>query len=537
MKKSVSLENINSIQLSKFSSILQKESISIFLGKPGERPYAFLAYIASQFTNRNIIVTDAWRGLASLALSYEPTNKVHSFTTRNFMDSNIRSIENHRVHENIDLLSKDQFENNRELILESAIIFVDHSPHNGTDEYMLYEFLLANKYRGIVISDHVWVHKQMRDNYWYKIAEKYRYDFTQFASEDGTSAYTFFPDDQPFVLEKVDATNWTLVTAYFNLTKCPDASRKIMERDAAYYMHHAISTLCLPYNLVVYCDEESLPIIREIRPPEFDSRTVYKIRDFELLQFSTCDDVVTDDRTFSQYREKIIQNRVEHPYQFDERNTASYYLFCLSRYLMLIETIDENPFNSTHFCWINFCIERMGYKNLVHLPECLITNREKFSTCYIEYIPDWYIKDTARYYDRGIANMCSGFFTGNAYYMRTTCKYIIEKFLYYLELGYGHADEQLFSPVYFDHPELFDHYYGDYTEMITNYKYVYARPEEPLHILIKNSFDCGDYARCLDGCRFLLRSLGLHKCRLDEKDLNLLRYYFTESSMNLLISE
>jgi hypothetical protein len=531
MKKSITIENINSIQLSKFYSIIPKENLPIFLGKPGERPYKFLAYISSFFANRTIIVTDAWRGFASLALSYEPTNIIHSFTNRSFMDSKIRTIANHHVHENIDLLSKDQLENNRELVLNSAIIFVDHSPHNGTDEYTLYDFLLANDYRGIVISDHVWVHKRMRDNYWYKIADKYRYDFTHFASEDGTSAYTFHAELQPFLLEKVDPTNWTLVTAYFNLTKCPDASRKILERDVTYYMHHATSTLCLPYNLVIYCDEESLPIIRAIRPAEFDERTVYKIRDFELLKFSN------DSRTFSQYREKIIQNRIEHPYQFDERNTASYYLFCLSRYLMIIETIEENPFKSTHFCWINFCIERMGYKNLVHLPECLLTNREKFSTCYIEYIPQWYIQDTARYYQRGIANMCSGFFTGNTYYMHTTCKYIIEKFLYYLELGYGHADEQLFSPVYFDHPELFDHYYGDYTEMITNYKYVYARPEEPLHILIKNSFDCGDYARCLDGCRFLLRSRGLGKCMLDEKDLNLLRYYFTESSMILLCNE
>jgi hypothetical protein len=342
-------------------------------------------------------------------------------------------------------------------------------------------------------------------------------------------------------LEKPDVSNWTLVTAYFNLTKCPDASQKIIERNANYYMHHSISTLSLPYNLVVYCDEESLPIIRKIRPAEYDdAMTVYKIRHFEALAFTTCDIEPVNElynMTFAQYRDKINQNRVEHPYKFDERNTASYYLFCMSRYLMLIETVSENPFKSTHFAWINFCIERMGYKNLVHLPECLETNRDKFSTCYIDYIPLWYIQNTAVYYQRGLANMCSGFFTGNAYYMKMVCKYMIEKFLYYLKLGYGHADEQLFSPVYYDHPLLFDHYYGDYTEMITNYKYIYDRATEPVRNLIHNSFECENYERCLDACKFVLRSLALKKCTLEDKYMKLLQYYFTESYMKCIAFE
>jgi hypothetical protein len=511
----------------KFRSIVNDNMT--FFEEPGERPYFLLSHIASKYKNKSIIVTDAWQGYASLALTFEPTNKVYSFTQNKYMQSNIRNTPNHIVYENIDLLQRDQLQNNRELIMNSAIIFVDHSPHNGVDEYVLYEFLLANNYEGIVISDHVWIHKTMRDAYWYKIPDDYRYDLTEFGSEDGTTVYTFCPEKQPFVLEKPDVSNWTLVTAYFNLTKCPDASNKILERDAEYYMHHAKSTLCLPYNLVIYCDEESLPIIKNIRPTEYNSRTVYKIRDFEQLSFNNIG--FNDERTFAEYREKIIQNRREHPYKFDERNTGSYYLFCISRYLMLIETVDDNPFKSTQFCWINFCIERMGYKNLVHLPECLLTNREKFSTCYIDYIPKWFVNDLNTYFDRGIANMCSGFFTGNAHYMRTTCRHIIEKFLYYLALGYGHADEQLFSPVYYEHTDLFEHYYGDYSEMITNYKYIYKRPEEPLHNLIKNSFNCANYRRCMDACQFILRSLALRKCKLDDNHMAMLRYYYTESSI------
>ena len=36
--------------------------------------------------------------------------------------------------------------------------------------------------------------------------------------------------------------NWTLVTAYFNLVKCPDASNEIKKRDKEYYFSHDIAS-------------------------------------------------------------------------------------------------------------------------------------------------------------------------------------------------------------------------------------------------------------------------------------------------------
>lgn len=72
--------------------------------------------------------------------------------------------------------------------------------------------------------------------------------------------------------------------------------------------------------------------------------------------------------------------------------------------------------------------------------------------------------------------------------MYKVCDLIEKKFLYYLEEGYGHADEQLYSPVYFENPDLFEHYYGDYQQMITNYVEIYEKPEAPIQNFIRNSF-------------------------------------------------
>jgi hypothetical protein len=82
--------------------------------------------------------------------------------------------------------------------------------------------------------------------------------------------------------------------------------------------------------------------------------------------------------------------------------------------------------------------------------------------------------------------MCSGFFTGAKAQFQTFCEAVLAKFSEVTAAGYGHADEQLFSLVFFEKPEIFDVYLGDYTEMIVNYGWVRQRPEEPVHNVLRN---------------------------------------------------
>jgi hypothetical protein len=174
----------------------------------------------------------------------------------------------------------------------------------------------------------------------------------------------------------------------------------------------------------------------------------------------------------------------------------------------------------------------MGYSNLKYLDEALAVKRDKFSTCYIDYIPYELIKDVKEYFKWGRCSMCSGFFTGNKEYMYKVCGLILDKFLYYLSLGYGHADEQLYSPVYFENPDLFEHYYGDYQQMITNYKYIYEYPETILRNFINNSFKYNNFKKCIECCEFILTSLQLNKCHLNNNYMDLFLEKYVISKLN-----
>lgn len=523
----ITLSDLNNLNFdNKFKDIVLNEPDIDFYSPPSVQHYRLLSYLSTQFNNVNILDIGTHLGHSALALSYNDTNTIYSFDIMDKVRPSIKNVNNIKFMSD-NLFDEETFNKWKDFIMNCPFIFLDVDPHNGFMEIDFINMLIKNNYKGFVICDDIWYFKDMRHNFWYKIDDKYRYDITHLGHWSGTGIISL---NETFneIFEKPNNDNWTLVTAYFNLTKCHDASDEIKARDDNYYYSHSIDTLSQPYNMVIYCDEESIETIKNIRPKYLENKTKYIIKDFNKFTI--------DNLTFDYYREKIIMNRKENPYHFDNRNTASYYLFCMSRYIIMKEAIENNYFNSTHFAWINFCIERMGFKNLIHLPEALSVNRDKFSSCYIDYIAPELVFNTKEYFKWGRCGMCSGFFTGNEQYMYKVCDLIIKKFIQYVEEGYGHADEQLYSPVYFENPDLFEHYYGDYMQMITNYKYIYDTPEAPIRNFIRNSFNNKNYKECMKACDQLFNSWALNKCELNDNHFNTFAYYYMNCKKNLLLS-
>lgn len=523
---------IHIVEQSKNVTDEQKEDdIKTFFDKPGKQHYRFLSYLSTLFNNSILIDIGTHRGHSALALSYNESNTVYSFDIEDrIYNEKIKNKENIKFC--IDNIFGEKEGKWDSLLRSSAFIFLDIDPHEGSMELEFFNYLKNIQYGGFIVCDDVWFFKSMRDNFWYKIKESHRFDFSFVGHWSGTGIVAASEEgisliQNKFGNVKTDLSNWTLVTAYYDLTKFEDATDEIKKRDTNYFKEHCISTLNLPYNLVIFCEKESYPFISQLRESAgMKEKTQYVIRDFDELKINK-----EWKKKFSDYREQIIENRRTHPYYFDPRNNASYYLFCISRYISLKETVESNPFNSTHFGWINFCIERMGHSNLIHLEEALAEKRDKISTCYIDYIEPKLVFNTQEYFQFGRCSMCSGFFTGNGYYMSIFCDLILNKFLKYLKEGYGHSDETLYSPVFFQNAELFQHYYGDYQQMITNYKYVYENPHSIIYNFIRHSFENDDFEKCFEACEFLWSSIEKGKCELGENFLDFLMFYMNESRL------
>jgi len=481
-----------------------------FYAAAGVEHHRLLAYLSTQFEDRTFIDIGTHLGDSAHALAYNANNLVLSFDIVDKVPAHRRRRENIVYHQ-VDLFDVVTREAWKPQILGSAILFIDVDPHEGSREYALVDWLLCNAYRGIIVLDDIWYFKSMRDRLWYRIDDRHKIDVTHVGHWSGTGVVSLGEELSCEGSHRaVDTANWTLVTGYFDLTTRPDATAALRSRSPSYYLDdHSASVLGLEQNLVVFCEPKNEAKIWTLRPARLHDRTRVVVQQFE-------------DFPLTQYADRILANRGGGPCPSDPRNTASYYLFCVARFAMLRRAIADRSFGSSHYAWINVCIERMGYQNLAYLQEALAQQRDKFSTCYIDYVDE---KTTRNLIDnfgpscRGRCTMCSGFFTGDAFHMQAVCDRVEKKFVECLEAGYGHADEQLINLVYFDAPDLFDWYLGDYQEMITNYARVRTRPERPLHQVIKNSYAARDWRVCARACGLLWDSHHSGACRLADGDL------------------
>lgn len=526
------LDAIDMEALAKLPGAVQSEgNRREFTGPSGREHYRMLAFLSGLFRNATIIDIGTHLGMSALALSSEPSNRVISFDIK--VTTNAAAAERGVRFETADLWDPAVREQWKETILGAPLIFLDIDPHEGTRELEFYRWLLGCDYRGLLVLDDIWYFKPMRDNMWYAIPESHKTDVTLVGHWSG-SAIVHFGHTRVIARESwelqrelqrgvvvgeesLPELQWTAVTAYFDLTKRPDASAEIRARSMDYYLRHAPMTMALPVHLVVYCDAASRPLLETLRPEHLRARTEWRQRefgDFELVR---------------DYYPLISESRRQRSSNPDPRNTASYYLFCMLRYVMLAEVAAENPFGTSHLAWVNVCIERMGWKSGAIFPKVWEERREKFSTCYIDYQPRRWLRNLEEYYRWGRCGMCSGFFTGSNRYMAEFCAAILAKFKLMASVGLGHADEQLFSLVFFDRPELFDVYLGDYSEMVVNYGWVRDRPEAPVRNVLSNLARSGENQPLLKTlCRRWLDSVELGTCRPSEQDVARVRQLLVE---------
>lgn len=470
---------INAQALEVTDRFRNSNDLSEFNGSAGREHYKLLAYLAAQWNDSVIIDIGTHTGGSALALALgNRSNKVITFdiVDKQPIDRQ-RKFAGLPIEFNIDdIFSEEGFSKWQTCILDSALIVCDIDPHEGFLEFELYQRLKRYNYKGLLFFDDIWYFKGMRDNCWSHIPCVEKIDCTKVGHWSGTGIVHFGRDivvKMPYPPRIGKGNSWTFVTAYFDLTKRPDASSEIKARPQSYYLSHANMTMSLEVNLIVYCDQASLEALQSLRPAHLRDQTVYRVMEFSDIELVKA------------HYEQIAATRREKG-TYDPRNTASYYLLCMARYECLLHAMEENPFGSTHFGWCNICIERMHWKSAAVLPEILREFRDKFSTCYIDYQTMAKARNLADHFKPPHCSMCSGFFTGNLYHLSTFCHKIIEKFQSMAALQLGHADEQLFSLVFFENPWLFEFYLGDYREMVVNYGYLYERPEQPVRNVLRN---------------------------------------------------
>jgi hypothetical protein len=245
----------------------------------------------------------------------------------------------------------------------------------------------------------------------------------------------------------------TIVTAFFNLKKLPDSTDSV--RPVEFYVKNGKKTLELPYPMVIFCDEETRPMLQEMRG---DLPTKYVEKN------------ITEYDYFKNLYPRVVENRKVVPSP-DPRNTSSYFLLNMFKVYSLQLAKEENYFpETTHYAWID-----LGGSHVMRgFPDaaCKMLNnpRTKIACGYIHYRPDSELYPIKNFMTVGnkcaIGGTC---FTVESDYVQRFYKEMFDILEEQISLGVGHADEQCMTYCYSRRPEWFSLYFADYYSLMTNY--------------------------------------------------------------------
>ena len=157
---------------------MDKEHRKIINGKAGEEHYKLLAYISKKIGPSFIVELGTHYGSSSMAMA---ENRNSLIVTYDVVDR--FKIKKRHIPINVFRKLKNIFKEREErLLLKADLIFMD-TYHDGVFEKQVYDFLVANKFNGILLLDDIHWSDEMI-SFWNKIDTK-KHDITDIGHGKG----------------------------------------------------------------------------------------------------------------------------------------------------------------------------------------------------------------------------------------------------------------------------------------------------------------------------------------------------------------
>lgn len=312
--------------------------------------------------------------------------------------------------------------------------------------------------------------------------------------------------------------NCTLVTACYDLhkynTKC---------RTTAECLHLIDPLLQIPVYLVIYGSKTTIPAIRA-RRHKYEKITKYIEMELEDLW------------TY-QFLDQVKQNREAYWPTRDERTCAESHIICCNKFDFLLEAMTINPFNTTHFGWIDAYLGKASERVLADqkastlpsdpegskdpkresppiceaytlricdtlricevytpatVPRILRTIADEWKSdkfhIQILNVCDKRFKEPANkreYYNQYRWIMCGGFFLTAIDAGITILSRLKEIFVETTQAGYGHGEEMFYLEVLDEYSDQIRGTYGDYGQILDNFIYPTQNIEYVYHTIFE----------------------------------------------------
>jgi mannosyltransferase OCH1-like enzyme len=249
----------------------------------------------------------------------------------------------------------------------------------------------------------------------------------------------------------------TIVTMIYNIRE-----KENNNSDSAY--NHKINKyfelakkfiLKLPYPLIIFTDDEELSqMIKEERNTLKEKTHIYN-KKFEDTYFYTYKERLEE----LQKQYHIINGHLEH-------ETPLYVILNNNKFDFMESAIELNPFNSTHFIWMDFGINHVAqntekiYEWIACIPDEI---KQLCINPYVENVENKQMFQCIYHHTAG------GLFTGSKENLLKYSELFKQKTQQIYNEEWYQIDEAVMTMVQRENPDLFDLFYGDYQGIISNY--------------------------------------------------------------------
>lgn len=283
----------------------------------------------------------------------------------------------------------------------------------------------------------------------------------------------------------------TIVTMFYNIRdrEKGDSVGCPLNHSVDKYMNHAKQfILTLPYPLLVFTDDDNtIEFVSRVRnETKYSNKktVIYKKLLEETYYYRHLDKLTELQKTYT-----IFNGHLDH-------ETPLYIILNNNKFDFIETAIQNNPFNSKHFIWMDFGINHVAL-NTEKINEWINRIPDKVrQMCINPYIDNIDNKTMFQYIYHHTAG---GLFTGSKENLLTYARLFREKTEQIYSEGWYQIDEAVMTMVQRENPDLFDLFYGDYNGIISNY----LSPIHSLDIVLMCSQKYIEFNRTKEAYRIL----------------------------------
>lgn len=278
--------------------------------------------------------------------------------------------------------------------------------------------------------------------------------------------------------------------------------------------------LKIPVYLVIYGSKTTLPLIEYLRN-SYGFQHITKYICVELEELWTY-----------QFLDQVKHNRQQFWPTRDERTCAESHLICCNKFDFVLETIYTNPFNTTHFGWIDaFLGTPDGTKlricenyraNTVPriLHQIVKQGSTKFHIQQLNVNDNKYLKpeNKREYYMQYRWVVCGGFFVtapDAGIKILNRLKDVFTNTTSPLNYGFGHGEEMFYLEILDEFPDDLHLSYGDYGQILDNFIVPTANIEYVYYTIIQGLKNNGHMDTYKKACAMLKQSADEYYIQLE----------------------